>query len=303
VKNTNTAAILRQCLIFYLFFVTRLQTLTLTTFNMTPERLSGLEINIVYACNLRCRFCSHFSDRLTGIVPSDEIAYGMQQWGSRLAPAHFRLLGGEPLLHPEVIPIIYYAKELMPFAIQRALVTNGLCLSGMLPDFWKAVRDTNTQIVISVHYEGEDYQEILQLIQAKSAEYGICYDLKYPIGRWTKNYQIDDKDNILPYKTDPGQAWQRFCSEHGCNHQEWCRTILSGKLFHCENTAMRYYARQAGLLGDAWSEIDRYVPLSPSVSDDKLKKWLVNRPRPVCALCPSQRIAVSDELKYALRGD
>ncbi len=65
------------------------------------------EVNVVYHCNLSCRGCSHLSP----IVPNhfveplqvfNDLAIVAKYYSSR----YIRIIGGEPLLHPDIIQII-----------------------------------------------------------------------------------------------------------------------------------------------------------------------------------------------------
>ncbi len=112
--------------------------------------LEYMVLNILDHCNLRCKGCDHFAcvadpylvpyetihrdlDRLSEIFHGD---YIMQ----------IAVMGGEPLLHPDLLKILADVRKHFPHTIIR-LTTNGLLLLNQNDEFWRVCRENNVTIV------------------------------------------------------------------------------------------------------------------------------------------------------------
>ncbi len=63
----------------------------------------ALEYHIVDHCNLRCDQCCSFSPMLKSWqVDPDQFEKDLLQVGKFVAPSFLKIVGGEPLLHPEL---------------------------------------------------------------------------------------------------------------------------------------------------------------------------------------------------------
>jgi GTP 3',8-cyclase len=99
----------------------------------------ALEYSISYHCNLRCAGCSHLSPFMAKQFPSlESFSSDIHTLSRALHTAEFRLLGGEPLLNPEIDSFISIAKE-SGIADKVSVTTNGLLLHTMTDHFWKNV--------------------------------------------------------------------------------------------------------------------------------------------------------------------
>ncbi len=109
-------------------------------------KLETLELNIVSTCNLKCRSCSHFapiakSEFLDPVHLEAQLEFLVKNFRFK----QIRLLGGEPLLHPDLIGIIRMIQD-SHITERIVLVTNGLLLSTKTNGFlWDAL----DEIVIS----------------------------------------------------------------------------------------------------------------------------------------------------------
>ena len=93
--------------------------------------MNNFEIDITYRCNLACKWC----DRLCGTEfrrPIDMTATQLERYVSIIAPhinrrSSIRILGGEPMLHPQIFKmldiLIQAIRPLIEFPI--TIVTNG----------------------------------------------------------------------------------------------------------------------------------------------------------------------------------
>ena len=91
--------------------------------------LPALEYHVAHGCNLSCQQCSHYSNfHVAGKLPTIEDAEAdYAKWSHRLKPRRFALLGGEPLLNPQIIEHIQLARKHWSDS-NLMLVTNGFFL-------------------------------------------------------------------------------------------------------------------------------------------------------------------------------
>lgn len=98
-----------------------------------------LDINIVEHCNLSCTACSHLSPlHKPWRMSLEEIERDLEALRPILKPKNITVVGGEPLLHPELLQILQLLKRLRVDE-QTWLITNGTLLPRMSEEFWGAL--------------------------------------------------------------------------------------------------------------------------------------------------------------------
>ena len=106
------------------------------------------EIQLCDRCNLDCAYCSHLSPISQPVrIDLDTLAEECH----RLAKIGFdevNLMGGEPLLHPQVIEAIQLTRSILP-DIKLIVSTNGLLLPRMSKEFWQCCRDNRVVLRIT----------------------------------------------------------------------------------------------------------------------------------------------------------
>ncbi|MGE5531373.1 MAG: radical SAM protein, partial [Bacteroidota bacterium] len=98
-----------------------------------------LEYSAAYHCNLNCAHCSHLSPYTPRGFPScDSLAADLERLAIVLHTEEFRLLGGEPLLNPELPTLAQIVRD---SGITDTLVvtTNGLLLHRMDERLWPII--------------------------------------------------------------------------------------------------------------------------------------------------------------------
>lgn len=177
-----------------------------------------LEVGIVEYCNLNCKGCSHFSPLAgkTEYISVNEYEQDLKQL-SHLLPIIYkiRLLGGEPLLHPDLNEIIRITRRYYPLT-EIHVVTNGLLLLSKEKDF-KIWADNNICVDISLYPPTE-------LIKNNIEKVLVCYKIKYEftkrITEFRKRMDLSGSNNI--------EESYRKC-EVGNN----CKYLYKGKLSGC----------------------------------------------------------------------
>ena len=127
--------------------------MTVGTFTPKPVAIvdgrvhpEAVEINAVRHCNISCRSCSHGSPSMRpsfadpGHVERDLAA--LAQW---IDVEHVRVLGGEPLLHPQ-LPALLRAVRRSGLGERRRLLTNGLRLAEQKDDLWAELEEVHVSV-------------------------------------------------------------------------------------------------------------------------------------------------------------
>lgn len=82
------------------------------------------QLNITWRCNLDCAYCSEY-DNTRGHVGFDQLVARIDKIKT-LGTLHTDLIGGEPLLHPELVPLMRHVTGL---GMTTGMTTNGFLLT------------------------------------------------------------------------------------------------------------------------------------------------------------------------------
>lgn len=232
--------------------------------------MTKLEIHAVHGCNLSCPSCSHFSGDQRGIVTTEQAIDWCGPWVGKLRPKEFRILGGEPTLHPDISGFIAAMGELWKCPLK--LVTNGARLS----EIDRTVLQ-KYDVLVNLSLHGQNIESAIYYLET--------YNLKHKVtnskDKWTKRYHGAGNE-IRPYTDDnPRQSWQN-CQ---C---KFCRQIYDGKLWKCPTiTYLNLQNRLLGPLHASYDQYLRYVALSPNCTEEELRKFLSKEEEAICNMCPS----------------
>lgn len=114
--------------------------------------LDYLEISIVEHCNMNCKGCSHFSNLAPKTMSYfSEYVKDFNRL-KELIPHIFkiRIMGGEPLLNPELSSYIKLIKQIYPYTDLR-VVTNGLLIDKMDDKLISTIVENDVMLDISVY--------------------------------------------------------------------------------------------------------------------------------------------------------
>jgi hypothetical protein len=130
----------------------------------------AIEINAVQGCNLSCRACSHTSPVLSprAVVDPESVRRDLTLLARSYRCEHVRILGGEPLLHPD-LPGLVAAIRASGICDRVRVVTNGVLLSRQDDRFWQAVDELH----VSVYPGHEPSGGEVERWRAVCAEHGV----------------------------------------------------------------------------------------------------------------------------------
>lgn len=116
-------------------------------YSLLMNELIYLELHLTDHCNLNCKGCFHFSPIAPAhYTDSDQYINDLTRLSQLFRTIRtIRLMGGEPLLHPNADQFIYTTRNAFPKS-RIQLVTNGILLPKATQAFWQACRDTGTTI-------------------------------------------------------------------------------------------------------------------------------------------------------------
>ncbi len=112
--------------------------------------MDGFGIAISSHCNLNCKGCDVYAPLAKKeFVSYDQFCKDMKKLKDLAPDRDFDtiFIGGEPLLNPELVQIMYKADEFFPNG-KRAILTNGL-LEKIGDDFGQAIKDTKVKFGIT----------------------------------------------------------------------------------------------------------------------------------------------------------
>ena len=114
--------------------------------------LPYIEMHVVDHCNLNCKGCGHFSPIAEKwFLNPDKNEKDLERLKKLFSTIHtIRLMGGEPLLHPEIERILLQTRAFFPKSDVR-LVTNGIILGQMPESFWETCRTCSVNLDITVY--------------------------------------------------------------------------------------------------------------------------------------------------------
>ena len=82
---------------------------------MSKYVFDRLEFYITNVCNLTCNGCNRYNNyKFSGFWPWAEAEPVIRAWAEKIDVRHPVILGGEPLLHPDIVNWITGLREIFP---------------------------------------------------------------------------------------------------------------------------------------------------------------------------------------------
>jgi MoaA/NifB/PqqE/SkfB family radical SAM enzyme len=184
------------------------------------KTLHNIEFHLAEHCNLNCAGCDHFSPLAEPeFADFDSVSKDMQRL-AELSGGHIseiRLIGGEPLLHPDIEKFFPMVRGFFPDS-RILLFNNGILLNKQPDSFWTACHVNNIVLFVT-HYPINIHVDD---IQAKCSEYNVEF-IYAPGIREDEMYRcvlsLEGKENI----------WNNW---KYCIHNDWT-FLYKGKIYPC----------------------------------------------------------------------
>ena len=185
---------------------------------VTSEKpwLMGFEFHAADHCNLNCKGCGHCANLFSESFPSSEsYRRDLLRISELFAGVGLvRIMGGEPLLNPELPGLIRMTREILQTS-EIHIVTNGLLLERMPEEFYRMLRETFTLVDISLYPPVKNQKEQIEKMLLRA---GLQYHI-----------------------TEADEFYRRFTLEEGSDKNEvfrkcstrTCHCLRDGKISAC----------------------------------------------------------------------
>lgn len=223
-----------------------------------------IDYHITEICNLNCVGCFHY-------IPISNIKkhYNIEKikYELKLLAKHAKivdnlvLMGGEPTLHPDVVPILYYAREIFPNT-KLTIATNGAYFSIFdEKSFIRAIQYNNIVVRITQYPFSENAQNIYEQIYEKLHTFNIE----------TETVSVVDTNYHFLKQSFHKNLINDITQSKYCKTFHYCTTLKDAKLFVCN------FAAYIDSLTDKFPEIDwiktdsnSYVDLTENYTDEQI---------------------------------
>lgn len=244
----------------------------------TPWPVLSFEVALAEHCNLKCAGCDHFSPVAEPeFADIKEFTRDFERlselFSGRAREIH--LLGGEPLLHPDLASFLKTARRCFPQAVID-ITTNGVLLPRMGEIFWDTCHKERIVIRPTKYPEESiDYDAAEKL----AAQYGVEYryiDNTDQTAKTLTKYPLD-----LKGLQDPRRSFML------CHRANACIYLQHGRLYTC--TVAPTIRHLNSHFGTRFEEApEDSIDIYQVSSADEILDYLAH-PIPFCRYCMPER--------------
>jgi len=176
----------------------------------------SLEVHIADHCNLRCADCCSLSPLLPErFVEPKMLERDLMLATAVLSPTYIKLVGGEPLLHPQIIECLKAAR---PMANLLSVTTNGILLDRMNAEFWELI----DALTISIYPTPKLHAKLMDDIYKKADQFNVTLNIKNQ-ETFVEMTQWDNSSDTAATKEIYSNCWLR----------ERCHIVDKGRFYQC----------------------------------------------------------------------
>lgn len=194
-----------------------------------------LEVCLVEHCNLNCAGCDHFSPLAEpefADYESTERDFARLSFLFHGHARQIRLMGGEPLLHPDLVKFLKMARKYFPDAA-ILIVTNGLLLLNQSEEFWLACKENNIIIRPTKYPISLDFKAM----EKCAADHGVEYSYYTNTGKVLKKMDFCKLD--VKGQQDSRRNFMF------CGRANTCVNLHHGRLYTCPIVPMARHFNKA----------------------------------------------------------
>lgn len=215
--------------------------------------------------------CSHFSPVAEAeLVDVEQFKRDFTRMGEIFNHrcANIALLGGEPLLHPQINTLMKIARDNFTHGIIR-IITNGLLLMSMGNEFWQTCHDNKIRIDVTYYPVHLDTEGIIRTAKKFGVELIIDNETK----------AVFRKDPIdLTGSQDIRDSFAM------CQKANSCSTLKHGRLYECSFTPHIEHFNKAFNQHIEVTQDDYIDIYRDGLTKDEILNWLC-KPVPSCRYC------------------
>jgi len=232
--------------------------------------LRYLEIHLTDHCNLNCKGCCHFAPiAIPWFADLNIYARDMRRLQEIFSTiTTIRLMGGEPLLHPQVETFLSVTRWYFPRS-KIEVLTNGILLDRMPDSFWNGCRKFGVGVSVTL-YPPVAHQRSFFAMSARDR--GVAYECREVSGFWARmNLRAD---------SDPEQSFRQ------CRSWDYTPNLRAGRLYICYVIpVIHHFNRRYGTCVPESSFLD--------IHDPRLTGWdvlaFLDRHADTCQYCSLNR--------------
>jgi len=265
-------------------------------------KLDCCEFYITNICNLTCENCNRFNNFDTkGRVEFD---VSMYEWTKDFEFGYIGIIGGEPLLHPNLGEWVDGIRSLFP--TEGIVITSNGTQINKHPGLFDIVTRNNARLEISLHDKAIDAYiwEQIETFKEKGTnwiedktEFTVPDRDGNDIGLESHNLRCDERFTFTftdahYFQQNQFQSWidgkPKPCNSDPNDAHYACgiknsHTFYNGKLYKCGfiPSVIEYLDQHQAKEG--WEKVYNYEPHS---STDNISR--LTEPEDVCSLCPSK---------------
>jgi Radical SAM superfamily/4Fe-4S single cluster domain len=253
--------------------------------------VDSLELFAIETCNLRCAQCTASSPFAVddNMASPSELQQTLDLLGPVFRAGQVKILGGEPLLNPELIALMVVARKSGIFGRIR-VATNGVLLLKMPDAFWEAADIVEVSIYPSTESK---IRSILPDLRKKASDFRTRLELNSK-----PTFQLALSDTRIEPQELVHNIF-RSCSEA---HEWSCHALFKGSLYRCSRVhSLDLYLTQTGVAHESFTELDGLkIDSRPTLLRDLQDYFSCERPLRACAFClgTSGRLEPHRQLKF-----
>lgn len=237
------------------------------------KRIPILHLHLVDHCNLNCKGCDNFSplapETFADIHTFENDCKKMAQL-SKGEVDEIQLLGGEPLLHPDIIQFLKIARRYFPNN-KISIVTNGILLKRQSENFWENCRKFNIEIIVTKYPIKTDYKKIKEIAKNQRIKFSFYGNTEIV----EKTMQLIPLD--VEGKQDPKDSFLR------CGTANRCIAVDNGKLYTCTLIPYIKYFNNTFDKNLKVTEND-YIDIYKATDLNEILHF-ISKPMPFCKYC------------------
>ena len=230
-----------------------------------------VELNVTHHCNLTCRGCTHLSPTVAKSSMSPEtVLRDLTDLSHSMKVRFVSILGGEPLLHPDIINVIKAARE-SDISPNIRVTTNGVMLPRMAEEFWAQVDEVQISEYPGVELAEEQIEACTRLAEK--------YETRFVIWRYE-----EFREGYSETGTDDSKLISRIYSTCLQAHAWDCFTVQDGHFFKCPPSVFLPRVLGTSQLADPFADGIRIEP-KPEFADQILAYLKSTKPLAACRHC------------------